>query len=302
MYCNFFNLAEEPFGMRFDPRFLYLAQEHRRNLAGLAYAIANRKSPLVLTGGIGAGKTTLLAAILQFFPKEGARFSFVSHPSLSPAEVLEIVLLNFGIEEIPASKAQCLHILENFVKANDQQGIVSAVVFDEAQDLTVEALQEIRLLGNIDPLIIILAGQNEVEEILNHPELESLRQRICLRLKVKSLSREEIEPYIRHRWKVAGGEQLPFSADALEGVAQWSRGVPRLINSLCDNALIAAFSEKSPSVELNHVDRAVERLDLRYLERQVEQNTRQLEPHVNGPGDLLEQAVFDFSQRARGRV
>jgi general secretion pathway protein A len=265
MYCGFFKLDEEPFNLFPDSKYLFLSQGHRQKLAGLAYGILKRKNFLVLTGDIGTGKTTLVSAALRYLPRDHSQFSVISNPTLTPEEILEMTLLNFGIAEIPLSKAERIHKLDQFCRQGDHLGKVSTVIFDEAHKLSLPALEEIRLLGNLNSLGIVLVGQNELDELLHHQELQALKQRICLWLTVEALKESEVEQYIRFRWmKAGGGQSPPFSQQAVAATAQWSRRVPRLINSLCDNALTVAFEEGDPSVELEHVDEAVKRLRLEH--------------------------------------
>src|SRR5215470_10166916 len=136
MYCSFFNLREEPFHMAPDPRFLFLSQEHRERLASLAYGVLNRKNCLVLTGEIGTGKTTIISAVMEYLPRERTRFCVISIPTLTSSDLLEMILRNFGIKDVPASKAERIHPLTQFLKEGEQRGIVSAVICDEAQKLS----------------------------------------------------------------------------------------------------------------------------------------------------------------------
>jgi len=262
MYCGFFNLDEEPFNMRPDPRFLFLSQEHRERLAGLAYGVLNRKNCLVVTGDIGTGKTTLITTVTQYLPRERTRISIISIPTLTSTDLLEMILRNFGITEVPASKAERIHKLSQFLHEGDERGTVSALIFDEAHKLSPDALEEIRLLGNLN-LGLVLVGQNELTELLDRRELRALKQRICVHLTIGSLREDEVEQYIRRRWIAAGGGQAsPFAPEATGAVAQWSGGVPRLINSICDNALTLAFEADEHTVTLEHVHEAVGRLRL----------------------------------------
>ena len=262
MYCGFFNLDEEPFNMKPDPRFLFLTQEHRERLAGLAYGVLNRKNCLVVTGDIGTGKTTLITAVTQYLPRERTRFSIISIPTLTSADLLEMILRNFGIAEVPASKAERIHTLSQFLAEGDARGTVSALIFDEAHKLSPDALEEIRLLGNLN-LGLVLVGQNELTELLNRRELRALKQRICVQLTTGPLREDEVGQYIRRRWTAAGGGPAsPFTPEATGAVAHWSGGVPRLINSICDNALTVAFKAGEHTVTLEHVHQAVARLKL----------------------------------------
>jgi general secretion pathway protein A len=249
MYHKFFGLSKDPFSMTPDPAFLFLTAPHREALAGLTYSILNRKGFVVLTGDAGTGKTTLLSRIFQSIPSARARFSVVLNPTLTPAEFLELMLLDFGLSDIPTSKAQRLTLLQQFLIEVYQNRQVAALVVDEAHRLPPDVLEEIRLLSNFELaeaklLQIVLSGQTELGDLLNRQDLRQLKQRVSVRLAIHPLSAAGVEHYIQHRWQKAGATTAhPFDAAALARVAQCSRGIPRLVNSLCDNALMLAFAE-----------------------------------------------------------
>lgn len=258
MYNRSFGLRRNPFNMTPDPSFLFLTAQHREALVGLTYAIMQRKGFIVLTGEAGTGKTTLLARVLQFIPASQVQSSVILNPTLTPAEFLEMALLDFGVTNVPSSKAQRLWTLRNLLLKAREQGRVSALIIDEAHKLSREVLEEIRLLGNFEEadekfLQIVLIGQNELDEALNREDLRQLKQRIAVRLSIAPLASPEVGQYIRHRWLRAGGNHPPFSSDAVSLVANASHGIPRLINGLCDNALTLAFGEGSSAVETRHV-------------------------------------------------
>jgi general secretion pathway protein A len=263
MYNEFFGLREEPFNLAPNPKFLFLSQQHREALAGLSYSILHRKHVISLTGEIGTGKTTLVAAMIQCVPADRAQFSVIANPTLTSAEVVEATLLGFGITEVPGSKPLRLHKLNQFIQQGDQDGIVSVLVIDEAQKLTSGALEEVRLLGNLESLQILLVGQSELADLFRREELRAFKQRVALRLQIGRLTPGDVEQYIRYRWhKAGGGPASAFSPEAVDAVARWSGGVPRLINAICDNALMKAFQQKNPSVALEHVADAVRELDI----------------------------------------
>lgn len=258
MYNDFFGLHKAPFNLTPDPEFLYLTAQHREALAGLTYAILARKGFVVLTGNAGTGKTTLLTKILEHMPVGRIQSSVIVNPTLTPSEFLEAVLLDFGFEDIPPSKAQRIAKLQKFLWAGHREGKITALIVDEAHKLSLEVLEEIRLLGNFESaneklLQIVLVGQSELDELLNRENLRQFKQRISLRLAIEPLSGTEIEQYIQYRWMKAGGSEAPFSADAIASIGRASRGVPRVINVLCDNTLMQAFGEESASVEVRHV-------------------------------------------------
>ena len=268
MYNQPFGLRKNPFNMTPDPAFLLMTAQHREALVGLTYAILQRKGFVVLTGEAGTGKTTLLVRVLQFLPANRLQFSVILNPTLTPSEFLEMVLLDFGIADVPSSKAQRLWKLQNLLLDGQTKGKVSALIVDEAHKLSPEVLEEIRLLGNFEQveqklLQIVLVGQGELDENLNRDDLRQLKQRIALRLSIGPLAAAEVGQYIRYRWSVAGGAQPPFTPGAIDLVGEISRGIPRLINSVCENALTFAFSEGRTEVDRPHVEAAAIDLKLR---------------------------------------
>jgi hypothetical protein len=193
--------------------------------------------------------------------------SVIFAPTLTAPEFLELALLNFGFQDVPASKAQRLKLLEAFLVRSNAEGKVLALIVDEAQRLSPELLEEIRLLGNFEShdrklLQIVLAGQNELDDRLNLPQLCQLKQRIAIRLSLQRLDREGVEEYIRFRWAKAGGTEIPFSGAALDAIASWSSGIPRVINGICDNALLIAFSGTSRAIRVETIRKACEELSL----------------------------------------
>jgi general secretion pathway protein A len=259
MYNAFFGLTRKPFNLTADPAFLFLTEQHREALAGLTYAILDRKGVLVLSGMAGAGKTTLLGWVLQKLPAGKIHSSVILNPTLTRNEFLELAMLDFGIPEIPASKAQRVWTLQKFLLKSQHEGKISVLIIDEAHKLSSEVLEEVRLLGNFECadeklLQVVLIGQSELDQVLSRPKLWQFKQRVSVRLSLDPLGASEVGDYIEHRWRVAGGEQAaPFSPEAVVNVAKWSKGIPRLINSICDNALVEAFADSARSVSADHV-------------------------------------------------
>jgi general secretion pathway protein A len=268
MYTEFFGLQKLPFNLTPDPAFLYLPPKHRQALAGLTYAILERKGFAVLTGDAGTGKTTLINSVLARLPAERVESSFILNPTLTASEFLEIVMLDFDITDVPASKAQRLWKLQEFLARVHHQNRYAVLVIDEAHKLSLEVLEEIRLLGNYESasekfLQILFLGQTELDDLLNRRDLRQLKQRIGLRLYIDPLTPAEVQQYIRVRWAKAGAQSLPpFSQDALTKIAQWSQGIPRLINSLCDSSLLMAYGDESLLVGVNYVRDAAANLGL----------------------------------------
>jgi general secretion pathway protein A len=267
MYKAFFGLRKSPFDLTPDPSFLFLTAPHREALAGLSYAILAHKGIFVLTGDAGTGKTTLLRSTMQHLPESQVLCSVIVNPTLSPAEFLESALIDFGFRDIPASKAQRVSSLQDFLWKAHLEKRTSVLVVDEAHKLSLEVLEEIRLLGNFEStdeklLQIVLLGQNELDQLLNCEHLRQFRQRIALRMQIGALQPGEVGLYIQHRWTTAGGADAPFSAQALAGIAQRTQGIPRLINTICDNALLEAYADESRTVEARHVATACRDLRL----------------------------------------
>jgi general secretion pathway protein A len=266
MYKEFFGLQKLPFNLTPDPAFLFLPLKHREAFAGLTYAILDRKGFVVLTGDAGTGKTTILNSVLNRLPVDRVYSSIILNPTLTPSEFLESVLMDFGITDVPASKAQRLWKLQEFLALADHQGKVAVLVIDEAHKLSVEVLEEIRLLGNFENaelkfLQILLLGQSELDQVLDRQDLRQFKQRVALRLYIDPLATSEVEEYMRFRWSRAGGKEAPpFTPEAIKGISQWSGGIPRLVNSLCDTTLLMAYADASPTVGIEYVRKAAHNL------------------------------------------
>lgn len=268
MYERFFTLNKPAFSVVPDPEFLHMTAQHADAISGLAFAVLARKGYLVLTAEAGMGKTTVLRALLNLLAESSVVTSIIFAPTLTPPEFLEMALLNFGFKDIPSSKALRLKLLETFLVDRDAEGKTLALIVDEAHQLSADLLEEVRLLGNFETsdhklLQIVLVGQNQLSDQLNLPQLWQLKQRITLRFSLQRLDREAVEEFIRFRWCKAGGaEPTPFTTAALDAITAWSNGVPRIINVICDNALLIAFSESNPSVDLNTIREACKELSL----------------------------------------
>lgn len=268
MYKDFFGLQILPFSLTPDPAFLFLTPKHREALAGLTYAVLERKGFAVLTGDAGIGKTTLINSVLSRLPAERIASSIILNPTLTPSEFLEAVMLDFDIPDLPASKAQRLWKLQEFLARTHEENRYAVLIVDEAHKLSLDVLEEIRLLGNYESasekyLQILLLGQSELDGLLNRRDLRQLKQRIELRLYITPLTPTHVHQYICFRWAKAGGKTAPpFSAEAITAITQWSQGIPRLISSLCDNALLRAYGEGSPLVGLNYAREAASNLEL----------------------------------------
>ncbi len=271
MYLESFGLRIQPFSMASDPAMLFLSPAHREALAGLCYGLLDRKGFLMILGQAGTGKTTLLAKAIQSLPTGRVGFATIYNPMLTPSEFLESVLMGFGVSEIPPSKPQRLLKLQSELIARRDGDQIATLVIDEAHKLSPELLEEVRLLGNLEDrtqklLQVVLAGQSELAGVLNRGDMHQLKQRIAMRLTLRPLSRSEVAEYVRHRWVRAGGpREVPFSPAALELVERFSHGIPRVVNAICDSALLAVFGERGRIVEPRHVIQSCTDLDLMEL-------------------------------------
>jgi type II secretory pathway predicted ATPase ExeA len=270
MYQEFFGLRELPFDLSPDPRYLYLTARHSEALANLQYGISARKGLTLLIGEAGTGKTTLVRAALESKACRSARALYLNNPTLTRAEFLEFLADGFGLgSDAAASKAALLKQLERELIARRQRGVITALVIDEAQSLPYELLEEIRLLANIETnteklLPLVLAGQPELADRLNEPSLRQLKQRVALRCTLGSLTREETSAYVTGRIRHAGGERAQlFTPEAVDAIYQHSRGVPRTISVICDNALVSGFALQQKPVGVAIVQEVCKDFDFR---------------------------------------
>jgi general secretion pathway protein A len=249
MYRKFFNLQTSPFGTSPDPRFLYMMPHTREALAGLEYGISERKGFTVLTGEVGTGKTTLLRCALGSLGQRRVSTSFVFNPLLDPLDFLEFVLTDFGLTPNSRTKSGMLLQLNRWLIERFRMHETCVVVVDEAQNLSWELLEEIRLLTNLESsseklLQIVLSGQPELEEKLRHPSVRQLRQRIFLWCRTQALTAEQTGEYIVERLRIAGTSEMIFSPEAIHLIYTYSRGIPRTINLICEHSLILGYVEQ----------------------------------------------------------
>jgi len=268
MYLESFGLKKKPFSLVSDPSMLYFTDANREALAVLCYGLLERKGLMLLLGQAGTGKTTLMARAVLGLPPSRVQFASIVNPTCSDEEFLETVLLGFGVREIPATKPQRVARLEKHLLQTQADGKIAALIVDEAHKLNIGSLEEIRLLGNLERrseklLQIILAGQPELAATMNRPDCVQLKQRVALRVGLRPLTPTEVGQYIACRWVRAGSRQRsPFTPQAVDLIARVSEGIPRLINVVCDNALLTAFGEQSRAVEASHVSQSCVDLDL----------------------------------------
>jgi type II secretory pathway predicted ATPase ExeA len=284
LYCDLFGLTEQPFRLSPDPQYLFASKQHARAKSYMESTIWLADGFVVLTGEIGSGKTTLIECFLNELP-EDVTLAVVSQTQLSPVEFLQAVLVEFGFEPFRKDKVELLSMIKDFLVAQYTKNRKVLLVVDEAQNLSKKVLEEIRLLSGIETqkekvLRIILAGQPELGDTLDSPRLEQLAQRVRLRFHLGRLSRSETREYVEHRLRVAGaGDREIFTPEALRQVFRYSGGVPRLINILCDTALLCGFAAEQTTIDESMVATAVEELqwaeyEQRALERATEQTGR----------------------------
>ena len=267
IYGKYFGLNASPFGVIPDPRFLYMMPRVREALAALRYGITERKGFVILTGEVGTGKTTLLKAVLGSFTEDRVATAFLFNPRLEVLDFLEYVLTDFGIPPQSRTKSGMLLQLNRWLVERFRERQTCVIVVDEAQNLSTELLEEIRLLTNLESsseklLQIVLCGQPELEEKLREPGMRQLRQRVSLWCRTQPLTSEETAAYIAERLRIAGATMPIFSPESLRQVHLNSRGIPRVINLICENALIAAYVEQVKPVRARVIDAVAQELEL----------------------------------------
>lgn len=266
MYAPFFGLRHEPFSIAPDPRYLFMSERHREALAHLLYGVKGGGGFVLLTGEIGAGKTTVCRCFLEQIPKR-CNVAYIFNPKLTVEELLKTICDEFGIpapHDGPgvATVKDYVDALNEFLLKTHAVGQNNVLIIDEAQNLSADVLEQLRLLTNLETnerklLQIVLIGQPELRAMLARPELEQLAQRVIARFHLEALSREETVQYIRHRLSVAGMKRsIPFDRAAMQRIHALSRGVPRRINLLCDRALLGAYAAGKPQVDIAIVDKA----------------------------------------------
>ena len=248
MYLNFYGFREKPFNLTPDPRFVFLSKNRREAFAHLLYAIENRTGFIALTGEVGLGKTTVLRSLLCQLDPNHYRTALIFNPCLSPPELLQNINREFGISANSSNSGDLLDALNIFLLRQNAEGRTVVLVIDEVQNLETRVLEQIRLISNLETdkeklIQIVLSGQPEFEEVLNKKEMRQLNQRITVRYHLTPMDFEDTVHYIDHRLEVAGGRGgVIFSKPALKKIYSYSRGIPRLINTACDRALLAGYT------------------------------------------------------------
>lgn len=259
----FFGLRQKPFNPTPDPAFLYASPGHQEGLAHLLYGVQEHKGFILLTGEIGTGKTTLLRTLLTRLDGNTAS-AYLFDTTLPFEGLLEYMLEDFGVAKPGESHAQRLFALNNFLIERQRAGQNTVLVLDEAQNLDVRALEQIRLLSNFEThteklLQIVLAGQPELLDKLDRPELRQLKQRIGLRCRILPLTADQSRDYIRTRLRIAGATNVGLFSDVVMArIAEYSGGIPRLINALCDHCLLIGYADQIRRIDRRIVEEAIE--------------------------------------------
>jgi general secretion pathway protein A len=267
MYQSFYGFTEMPFNITPDPRFLYLSPTHLEALQHLKYGVSERKGFIVLVGEVGCGKTTLCRRFLNELDHSRYDTALILNPRITETQMLKAILTELGETKIARSQNDLVAQVNRVLLERIHQGRDIVLIIDEAQNLKFEVLEQIRLLSNLETdqqklLQIVLMGQPELKEVLAREELRQLRQRILVHYELHPLSLDDMAHYIQHRLTLAGGNGRPsFTRWALRSIHRGSGGIPRIVNNLCDKAMLAAYIRESDEVGYWDVRRAIKEMD-----------------------------------------
>jgi general secretion pathway protein A len=262
MYKEFYGLCEYPFNMTPDPQFLFLSHNHRIALDVLRFGISERKGFIAITGEVGAGKTTLCRALLNSLEPATTKTALILNPMLSDSQILRAICDEFRLQPGKTTKKDLYDTINAFLLRELAANHNVALIVDEAQNLKRSVLEQIRLLSNLETtkeklLQIVLVGQPELGELLAQENLRQLKQRIALRHHVQPLVYKELIEYINHRLRVAGSDGIEWTTSAQVLIFKYSLGVPRLINLICDRALVAGYLAETYVIDTPQVERAI---------------------------------------------
>jgi general secretion pathway protein A len=270
MYKAFFGLHSTPFNLSPDPSFLYRSVQHEEALASLMYGVQSRKGFIVLTGEVGTGKTTMLECLRDHLTAHHTPFAYLFNSRLTPDQFFEMIAYDFNLQCARNSKTEVLFALNSMLIQRANQHQTSVLIVDEAQNLDWGVLEEIRLLGNLETrrgkmLQIILSGQPELDRKIEQPEYRQLKQRIALRCHLRPFTAHETAQYIASRLARAGlKDQKIFPPDVLVEIHRRTQGIPRLINSVCDNMLLTSFAMESKQTNLDMIEEVSRDLHLEW--------------------------------------
>ncbi|MBI2093750.1 MAG: AAA family ATPase [Candidatus Omnitrophica bacterium] len=265
MYLEALGLRENPFSITSDPAFLYLSRKHREALSHMVYGIRERKGFIEITGEIGTGKTTLCKTLLRHLDPT-TKSALILQPALSDLQLLQLIVQDFGMNPMRTNRLNLFNQINQFLLEQATLGHNIVLILDEAQNLNLRTLEQIRMLSNLETdkqklIQIVLVGQPQLREKLSRPELEQLRQRIGVRFHITALDLDEVCTYIDHRLRVAGSDgTLEWTQDGAEEVFRCSKGVPRLINQICDRSLLACYVYRVKRIDGEIVRRSYQEL------------------------------------------
>lgn len=292
MYKSFFGLKENPFNVNPDPRFLFLTQQIEEALAGLMYGIQTKKGFITLTGEVGTGKTTLINRLLDWLHQRQTRTAFLFNSRMNTNQLFDFILAEFDIPCESRTKSQQLMKLNQWLLERYRHGETAVLIVDEAQNLSYPVLEEIRLLTNLETsteklLQIVLSGQPELEEKLKLPQVRQLRQRIMLRCKTAPLTTEQTFDYINERLRIAGASGAPiFGKEAVETIHLYSLGIPRVVNLLCEHALVNSYADQKRVVTGKVIEDVAREFQLDEVEPVAPPGSIQV------PGDVYSSEAF----------
>jgi general secretion pathway protein A len=297
MYKSFFNLARNPFELTPDPAFLSPTKRHNEALASLYHGVRRHKGFVVLTGEVGTGKTLLLRCLLQLLEQsKDIAYAYLFNSRLSPTEFLQYIVSDFGLPASGKNKSELLLELGNCVVSRELKNLTTVLIVDEAHHLSTELLEEVRLLTNLETpneklLQILLVGQPELDKKLDSVGLRQLKQRIALRTQLEPLDPQETKEYIERRLHLAGANSSAtalFPAQTIAAVYRHSRGVPRVINTICENALVTAYARQMRSVTPDIIDAIAEDFRLEVVRPiEIEQDEEVDEPDAQLAANTL---------------
>ena len=297
MYKEFFGLRANPFNVNPDPRYLFLTRHTEEALACLTYGIQSRKGFVLLTGEVGTGKTTLINKLLEWLRMQQIATAFIFNSRMNVPQFLDYMMNDFGIPCDSRSKSQILMRLYNWLLDRYRAGETAVLIVDEAQNLSAELLEEIRLMTNLETfteklLQIVLVGQPELELKLKQPELRQLRQRLTLRAKTYPLTSEETSAYVAQRLRIAGSNgQAIFDPEAMQAIHRYSDGIPRVVNLICEHCLVSAFVDQQKIITTKIVEDVAQDFDLKGSEAVAAAPTSDL--------PTTETAKFDVAEALR---
>jgi len=266
VYLEYYGLKEPPFDITPNPRFLFFSAKHREAFNHLLYGIRARKGFVQITGEVGAGKTTLCRAMLEQLGN-GYATALILNPVMTPDQLMKAIAMEFGLDVKGMDRLETVATFNHFLLRQVELGKETVLIIDEAQDLTNDLLEQVRLLSNLETderklLQIVLLGQPELRDRLNDHRLRQLRQRITIRYHLKPLNRLEISQYVQHRLEVSGAKGVPyFTLPALWRIYRYSKGIPRLVNAVCDKCLLAGFVQQKDQINFRTVALAIRELE-----------------------------------------